>query len=371
MYKNYWWPLEWAAKLREKPLRIKALGQDLVAYRLENGTAQVMSDLCMHRGGALSDGWVENSCLVCPYHGWTYTADGVCVKIPANQPGMPISKKARVDSYPTIEKYGFIWAFLGDLPEAERPPLPELPNISNPNLKRIEGEYLWKANYERVMENGLDIAHAPFVHGGAFGNRKEPDVPEFEVEHWTGGAGGTVTLKPPPAKGLWKYLYKKDRPGVKTRTGFFMPCITMLEVHLPFGLMALIDINLPIDEQTTLTKWVSLRGFFKGNWADSDTRRRVLKIFEQDRPIVEAQRPELVPVDISAELHVPSDAIQIAYRKLRKTVLDKGWGIDTHRIRAEHGVEATVIPSPGRREVPELASAWVKKEVPVRKADLS
>ena len=81
MFKNFWWPLEWAEVVKAKPVRMRALGQDFVLFRTAEGRAQVMSDLCIHRGGALSDGWVEDGCLVCPYHGWKYRPEGDCVRI--------------------------------------------------------------------------------------------------------------------------------------------------------------------------------------------------------------------------------------------------------------------------------------------------
>ncbi|NJN44727.1 MAG: Rieske 2Fe-2S domain-containing protein [Anaerolineae bacterium] len=118
MLKNFWWPLDFSEKVTAKPIRVTALMQEFVLYRLPDGRAQVLSDLCVHRGGALSDGWLEGNCIVCPYHGWHFEADGACVKIPANQPGVPVPKKARVDAYPTVENYGFVWAFLGDFDRA-------------------------------------------------------------------------------------------------------------------------------------------------------------------------------------------------------------------------------------------------------------
>jgi hypothetical protein len=100
---------------------------------------------------------------------------------------------------------------------------------------------------------------------------------------------------------------------------------------------------------------------------DGDSVKRVVKIFNEDLPTVTAQRPELLPYDLAAELHVPSDQVQIAYRKLRNQFIDKGYGIDTHRIQSEFAnKKAVVIPSPARREIPELAQAWVMKEVPTR-----
>jgi phenylpropionate dioxygenase-like ring-hydroxylating dioxygenase large terminal subunit len=373
MIKNFWWPLDFSPEVTGKPKRVTALGQEFVLFRTPDGRAQVMSDLCVHRGGALSDGWLEDGCIVCPYHGWKYKPDGECVRIPANLPGVPVPRKARVDSYPTVEKYGWVWAFLGDLPEAERPPLPDLPYFGDPNLKMMYGEFHWKVHYERALENSLDIAHAPFVHGGAFGNRDEPEVEEYEIEEISPYARrATVTLKPPRRNfsGLWRRLYNQqtETQGVRTSAAFYMPCITLLDVNLPFGKMVLWNAHIPIDDYTTVTKWINLRGFFKGNWADGDARRRVYKIFNQDKPVVQAQRPEILPYDLGAELHVKSDLIQIAYRKMRQKFIDMGWGIDRHKITSEYTHhQAVVIPSPARREIPELAKAWVMKEVPTTK----
>jgi phenylpropionate dioxygenase-like ring-hydroxylating dioxygenase large terminal subunit len=365
MLKNFWYPIEFAKDISTKPKRAKVLGQDLVVYRTESGEAQVMSDLCVHRGGALSGGWVEKGCIVCPYHGWQYEKNGQCSKIPANFDNVPIPKRARVDSYPTIEKYDFVWAFLGDLPEEERPPLPDLPHHGNPEFKQMTGEYHWQVNYERSLENSADIAHAPFVHSESFGNKDKPQVPDYEIIYGDYSAEATVTLEPPNPKGIWGLFAKKDRPGVKTRAGFYMPNVTLLEVTLPIGLMVLLNFHIPVDEFNTVVKWINLRTFFKGNWADGDARKRVDKIFGQDKAVLEEVRPEILPFDIAAELHVKSDAIQIAYRKMRNKYIEKGWGIDMHKIRSElTGRMFTVIPSPSRKEVPELANAWVMKQVP-------
>ena len=365
MLKNFWYPIEFSKDITTKPKRARILGQDLVVYRTSSGKAQVMSDLCVHRGGAMSGGWVEGNCLVCPYHGWQYETNGQCVKIPANYDDKAIPKRARVDSYPTVEKYDLIWAFLGDLPEAERPPLPELPHFGDPQFKKLTGEYSWKVNYERSLENSADIAHAPFVHGDAFGNREKPQVPDYEITYGDYSAEATVILEPPKPKGLWGMFEKGERAGINTRAGFFMPCVTLLEVTLPIGLMVLLNFHIPVDEYNTTVKWINLRSFIKGNWADKNAYKRVLKIFDQDRAVLEEVRPEILPFDIAAELHVKSDALQIAYRKMRNKFLGMGWGIDMHKIRSEQtGRIFTVIPSPSRREVPELANAWVMKEIP-------
>ena len=108
------------------------LGLDFVLFRLENRFV-CFPDICCHRGGTLSDGKLSGDCLACPYHGWQFNASGQCVHIPALGADARPPKRARVDSYPTAEKYGWVWVFLGDLPESERPPIPDLlPEFDGP-----------------------------------------------------------------------------------------------------------------------------------------------------------------------------------------------------------------------------------------------
>ena len=366
MIKNFWYAIEFSEEVTIEPKRLTILGQELVLYRDTAGKPVVMSDLCVHRGGALSDGFVEGDCLRCPYHGWKFKQDGECVEIPANPEGRAIPKKARVDSYPAVDKYNWVWVFLGDLPEEERAPIPELPHFDNPDLRRLRGIYEWPVHYARALENGIDFAHGAWVHGGSFGNRDEPEIKDYEVDYINElAASATIYFKPTPVKGLWSRLYKKDQPPVKVTNTWWMPNVTLLEVRLPFGFQRLFNAHVPVDENTTITKWQLLRDFFKSPLADRDAARRVKKIFDEDNPMVVAQRPELLPYDLAAELHVKSDAIQVAFRKTRAKYFDMGYGIDMHRIRADYGnYQAVVIPSPARREVPELANAWVMKEVP-------
>ena len=116
--------------------------------------------------------WLEDglkaTAFVAHNHGWRYDSDGTCIEIPADQPGVPIPKRARISSLPVAERYGLVWLFVGDLPVEQRPPIPPLPEFEDPNWRSITGEYTWKAHYTRVVESGLDSSHAPFVHSVFF-----------------------------------------------------------------------------------------------------------------------------------------------------------------------------------------------------------
>lgn len=369
MLKNFWYAVEFSKDVTRKPKALTVLGQKLVVYRTSKGKVICLSDLCVHRGAQLSEGWLKGDCIVCPYHGWEYQEDGACTRIPA-QPERSIPRKARVDAYPVEERYGFVWAFMGDLPEAERPPIPVWPEFDDPKFHAVYGEFHWQANFERIVENGTDIAHAPFVHGGVFGNPERPEVPDPEpvVSEYSATVETVVPARKPT--GLWSLVSRgsrklSERPPVVVRTSWFMPSLIKLEVNLPLGKLVIYDTNVPISETETRVLYIAMRNFFPQKIFDRDTHRRTLQIFKQDAAIVNTQRPELLPFNLSDELHVRSDAMAVAYRRKRQEFYDKGWGIDAHRIVGDGPrSEAVVIPSPARREVPELAHAWVMKEVP-------
>ena len=128
--------------------------------------------------------------------------------------------------------------------------------------------------------------------------------------------------------------------------------------------MILVDANVPVGPNQTRSLYIAMRDFFKGDWADKDAHKRVAYIFKQDDDVISKQRPELLPYDLSDEMHVRSDALQVAYRRRRNELIDAGWGIDVHQIVGDGPRDtAVVIPSPARREIPELARAWTHKEV--------
>ncbi|MEV0971212.1 aromatic ring-hydroxylating dioxygenase subunit alpha [Microtetraspora glauca] len=365
MLKNFWYALEFADRVGRKPIKVRCLGQDFVLYRTRKGEVACLSDLCVHRGGALSMGTLKDDTVVCPYHGWEYEPGGACVRIPANPEGRGIPRKARVDSYPTTTRYGLVWAFLGDLPEEERPPIPHIPEYDNPAFRMVRLEMEVNANYERAFENAVDAAHTPFVHGTVFGNPDKPEIPDYTIRQEDWFAEADVQLSPPMPKGIWGMLARRrKRPEHVTVTnGWYLPNVIKLHVRLPFGELIMWDFNIPLSQDRTLIKILAFRTFFPRAWADKNAIKRTMRILKQDIPIVESQRPELLPFDLSDELHIRSDALQVAYRRRRAELIQKGWWVgDDDTVVSEHPHRrATVIPSPARRDNPELARAWVHK----------
>jgi phenylpropionate dioxygenase-like ring-hydroxylating dioxygenase large terminal subunit len=372
MIKNQWYVADESdAVSANGRKRVRLCGLDFVLWRNQDGNVFCLSDVCIHRGASLGGGKVIEGAIECPYHGWRFDGEGVCVRIPSLGPDAAISPRARVDSYPVIERYGWIWVFLGDAPVAARPPLPVLDEWAQPGWRMIRGEYLWKANYARIVENGTDPSHAAFVHP-AFGNREKPIVPHFDIDEDEHSAYALVTFEPVAPKGIWKMM-GKDRKGVTVKNGFHMSgAHVRIEVQITAAWkMVIFDVNTPIDENTTLTRWIMMRNFMTLPMFDADSRRRTQSVFEQDAAILEYVAPELLPVYLHEELTVKPDAIMVAWRNKRRALIEKGWAIDSDAMKRDvEGRRAMVMPSPARSEGAPHANDYLLKSVPLLNPDI-
>ena len=136
MYINFWYPVCTSAELTASaPVRATILGLPFVAFRDAGGRASVLSDTCVHRGGSLGAGKVVGGRVACPYHGWQFDRTGRCTLVPSLGRDGNVPARAKVDAYPVEERYGIVFAFLGDLPEAERCPLYEVREWGQPGWR--------------------------------------------------------------------------------------------------------------------------------------------------------------------------------------------------------------------------------------------
>jgi phenylpropionate dioxygenase-like ring-hydroxylating dioxygenase large terminal subunit len=346
----------------DKPKHVRMLGHDFALFRDSGGKINCVSDICVHRGASLSHGRLHNGCIECPYHGWRYRGDGSCAEIPAH-PDARVPKRVRVDAYPVEERYGWVWVFLGDLPAAQRPPIPDVPEYNDPQRRPVRGTFLWKANYGRVVENGVDFGHAAFVHP-SFGDRNRPEVMNHQMVESEWSAKASIAMRPPAYRGLWKYIRRTERENVTASPEWHIGglCIVLRIQITPKWANVLIDVNTPIDESTTLTHWILLRNFFTSKFFDKDTTRRNLKIFEQDQEVIGRLSPMELPMRVQDEYSVQSDAMMVAFRKKRAELYRRGWGLDSKLYSdTMKDTKAAVIPSPARGEDPK---GWVFPEAP-------
>src|ERR1700689_3556377 len=153
-----WHPVGFSAGLASEPLHAELLGEPLVLWRGPDGSVRVMSDVCIHRGTALSLGTVRGDEIACAYHGWRYRADGRCVAIPQLEDPSRVPARAWVATFRAQERYGLIWAALAE----PRWPLPEIRELENGSMAVVStGPYDWQCDAARQVENFTDLGHFP------------------------------------------------------------------------------------------------------------------------------------------------------------------------------------------------------------------
>ena len=301
---NDWYPIGRAEDLIEGGvISARLLGEDIVLWRL-NGKIMAWQDLCIHRGAQLSLGQIKEGGLMCPYHGWTYNETGRCIQIPAHPEQTPPTK-AQAKTYQSSERYGMIWVSLGE-PEREIPPFPEW---DKPEFCKIFcGPYHFKAGGPRAIENFLDIAHLSFVHDGLLGDSNRAEIPDYKAVIGPDGieakhVGCYAPSMPGRAGGMVYYTYRVFRPlTAYLATENESPGFSMIFWVTPHDTLE-------------STAWVYLVFNSTDGAQETEIREWQDRITYQDKPIVESQRPELLPLDLQAELHLRSDRLAIAYRK--------------------------------------------------------
>jgi methylxanthine N1-demethylase len=315
---HFWHPVMYASALGDQPAAVTLLGERLVVARMA-GAVRCFYDLCPHRGTALSLGRVEGDQLRCPYHGWTYGPDGVCTSIPSRF-GTVIPTRARTKSFPVQEKNGLIWVSLSDEPVL---PVPEFPQFGDPAFRIIEvPPYEWHTGAQRRIENYIDVSHLAWVHDGVLGDRNRPEVSDHEVVREDtcirfAYAGQVEKMDIGKNQGLGG-----DGEEMFTSTlrySVFIPSTALIEQTVPGDHnYALFFSVCPVGPKELLNFTFIARDYMLDDIEAGD--RSMLDYNElvigQDRPVVESQRPEQLPFDLSAELHIRGvDRASLEYRK--------------------------------------------------------
>jgi vanillate O-demethylase monooxygenase subunit len=309
-----WYPVARSDELGERPIQVQLLDVDLVVYHAA-GKAVVARNLCVHRGTRLSLGWVEDDAIVCPYHGFRYGSDGRCQSVPAH-PEMVISRKLRITVFPTIERFRLIWATLN----GEKDELPHFEAWDDPEFQPIMAPTIdINSSSGRQVEGFLDVAHFAWAHVESFGDSSNPIVPSYQLEHTTSGIRAkyvsTVSNYP-------KHLQHLAPPDFQWLRVFevFPPFSARLTVHFPEGgRLWILNAALPISARKTRLFCPLARNFNK-NGPLEELMAFNLQIFNEDRVIVESQKPEDLPLDLQMEVHIAADRTSIAYRKLLKSM---------------------------------------------------
>jgi phenylpropionate dioxygenase-like ring-hydroxylating dioxygenase large terminal subunit len=307
---NFWHPVATSDDVIAEPRRFALLDDYLVAFRDENGVA-VLRDLCIHRGAALSLGWVENGRLICPYHGWQYDRSGACVRIPSRPADAPIPKSARAQAYRAKERYGLVWVAV-DEPSHDVPGVPGDVFDASGWHDFLSYRATWKTSAARAVENFIDFSHFPYVHPNLLGTESAAEVAPYDV----------VTTD----DGLF-YSFEQVEPSELYGKGGTQKVLFEYTVVLPFtvhlrkverdsGAVTLLSLFTAPRSSTSSELYVVITRNHGLDQPDSTFGDFTKKIMEQDQVVVESQRPEELPMSLREELHIKvPDAASLLYRK--------------------------------------------------------
>jgi len=255
LFREYWLPAMLSEELPNDdsdPLRVMMLGEQLIAFRDSNGTVGLLANNCPHRGASLFFGRNEEAGLRCVYHGWKFDVNGNCIDMP-NEPGeSDFKSKVKAVAYPTQERGGVVWAYLG--PRTQPPPLPDLEGNMLPGAQTWA--YAQRANWFQILEGHIDTAHVSFLH---YGGIQPEDVPtgsfseyqlrqrsaHFEVIDTAGGAAYAARRPAGPGQAYWRVAQ------------WMFPAFSMA----PPGVLGLGKRNaceVPLDDHHTITYQMSV-----------------------------------------------------------------------------------------------------------------
>ena len=364
MFINFWYVAEESTKLTNAPSKVRMLGQDFVLFRDSKGKAHCLSNVCVHRGASLGNGKVKGDCVECPYHGWQYDGSGICQRIPSMGSDAKIPGRARIDSYPTEEKYDLIFVFLGDLPENQRPPIMDIPEWGQDGWRWTFVTFNWQFNYRRAVENILDPAHTEFVHPmmGYQGARDDYVLPNLELQESEWGVGTSFVNESSTQADSMKSSVRKGEGQSHSASAHHGPTNSWISIGLTqeASLQQYAFVT-PIDENNSRRFFYQARNFMMDPKLDQSVEDRMVEIAKQDSNVVGKILPPLSPETTTREVLVPSDTVIARYREKLKAWQANGWRIDMDKVNESGEAVAYAIPSPARRS----HKGWALDSVPL------
>ena len=207
---NAWYVAGWDHEVNRTLLARTVAGRPLALYRTEDGRPVALADACWHRLAPLSLGkLIGNEDIQCPYHGIRYNSAGRCTSMPAQE---TVNPSATVASFPVVERYRYVWIWIGDPTLADPATIPDMHQMTDPDWTGDGLTIYAPCNYQLVLDNLMDLTHEEFVHGSSIG-QAELSESDFVVTH----DDTTVTVSrwmlnidPPP---FWRKNMRDKFPG--------------------------------------------------------------------------------------------------------------------------------------------------------------
>ncbi|ROZ75055.1 aromatic ring-hydroxylating dioxygenase subunit alpha [Ramlibacter sp. WS9] len=328
LVRNGWYVAILSDRLSTTPVPQTMLGDPMVLYRTTSGEAVALSDRCPHRFAPLHKGTVKGDHIECPYHGLQFNASGACAFNPHGDHKVP--QAARVRHYPTVERDGIVWAWMGDPELAAATPAPDFGEFFGAGRwALVSGDFEINAHYETALDNLLDLSHAPFLHPTTLATADSVNNLRFEMKQ----QGNTV----------WAYHYVPDTAVTPQFAAFrdtSRPCDFHAHIRWdPPGTLQL-DVGVtdvggrdedgqlihmahlltPIDSTRTRYTWLAARNFVTDNAEVSKVMQQQVQMAftEEDEPMIEAVWQYMGTSDLLslAPVLLPGDAAGVRARRI-------------------------------------------------------
>jgi phenylpropionate dioxygenase-like ring-hydroxylating dioxygenase large terminal subunit len=325
--RHCWQPVARLEDLEDGPRRAVLLDEPLAVFLTESGEAAVVADRCAHRGAPLSMGKVCGDSIQCPYHGWEWSGNGSCARIPSLADQRQIPPLARIPSYPVRIQWGLVWTTLEE-------PLTDVPNV--PWFD--EDEWTWghgtpfelPVAFGLMIENFRDVSHFAFVHQKTLG------VQPAEIEPLNPERNGLeVTLRRnmewgDGARAVWGSLREM---GYHT----IAPNFTSARMFTDDGQRCLLHAARAISATESAHYWIEagLENF------DEEQLRKVIDydagIYAEDTAVCSKVQPPELPLDLSTEVHTAADRLTLAYRQAYVEFVNQALAMRSTRAGAAAG----------------------------------
>lgn len=323
-FRSFWYPVAFAEDLATGPVARRVLGEDLVVWATGDGGAAAARDVCPHRSSKLSIGWVDDGCIVCPYHGWHYGADGRATHIPQLEPGLPIPPKAQLASAHCSVRYGVVWVAL-DEPVGG---MPEVPQQDAPGFRTIrQFDELWAAAATRLVDNSFDPAHIAYVHKGTFGTPANARIEPPNIELTPTGlvSRAEIVVENHLAVAKKATGVGEDRTVRTVESQFVAPFLRVMNTTYPNGLCHILVTGIcPVDDtHLRLVQW-AVRNDTEDEVPAADVIAFDRAVTLEDQWLLEQTSPDY-ELDLNDLAHVKVDRGTIALRRIYRTFVDGTW----------------------------------------------
>jgi vanillate O-demethylase monooxygenase subunit len=296
--RNCWYVAADSAEIARAPLGRIILGEPVVLYRKEDGTAVALEDRCCHRRAPLHKGHLKGDALQCAYHGFVFAADGALIEVPGHD-RLPF-KNVGVRSYPLVERHRYLWIWMGERALADPALIPDFKERNDPAWAATGERLPMAANYFLLVENLIDLSHVAFVHAGTIGSDDTSATLEFDRgERFVKVIRAAKNIPTPPHM---RKIGLAERADMTKIIQYTPPSAIAIDINWeecdaagnrgPHAMRAIIiNAITPETESTCHYFWGHVRDFDIGNpGMTAYFHRAVVTAFNEDKDILEAQQ---------------------------------------------------------------------------------